>query len=33
MRKAKKSFLKAIEMMPSHSEAQKALSEMKGIDS
>ena len=33
MRKAKKSFLKAIEMMPSHSEAKKALSEMKGVDS
>jgi tetratricopeptide (TPR) repeat protein len=32
LRKAKKSFLKAVEMMPSHREAQKALSEMKGVD-
>ncbi|MCI0567064.1 MAG: tetratricopeptide repeat protein [Acidobacteria bacterium] len=32
LRKAKKSYLKAVEMMPSHSEAQKALSEMKRVD-
>jgi tetratricopeptide (TPR) repeat protein len=32
LRKTKKNFLKAIEMNPSHLEAQKALSEMKGVD-
>ncbi len=32
LRKAKKSFLKAAEVMPSHPEARKALSEMKNIE-
>jgi tetratricopeptide (TPR) repeat protein len=33
LRKAKKSFLKAVQVMPSHREAQAALSEMKGVES